>query len=88
LFSLFLVLLILRAIGAWQPPQLVGDINLFVHCCRLHEERGKGTNLRLPWEFDNSPESPLWGKLLLLHHWVTTSVILKNRVAAIKVVTR
>jgi hypothetical protein len=53
----------------------------------LFEERGKGTNLRLPWEFDNYPESSLWGKLLLLHHsalGVPTSGILKNRVASIR----
>jgi hypothetical protein len=63
LFSLFpLVLLILRAIGAWKPPKLVGDAKLFVHGCRLFEEQGKGTNLRLPQEFDNYLESPLWEK--------------------------
>jgi hypothetical protein len=89
LFSLFLlVLLILRAVGARQPPQLVGDTKLFVHYCRLLEERGKQTNLSLPLEFDNNRESPLWGKLLLLHHsvlGVLTSDILKNRVAAISI---
>jgi hypothetical protein len=87
LFSLFtLVLLILQAVGACQPPQLVGDAKLFVHYCRLFEWRGTGTNLRLSWEFDNYPKSPLWGKLLLLRHstlGVPTSSILKNRVAAI-----
>jgi hypothetical protein len=53
----------------------------------LLEERGKGTNLRLSREFDSYPESPLWRKLLLLHHsapGVPTSGLLKNRVAAIK----
>jgi hypothetical protein len=52
----------------------------------LFEERGNGTNLRLSQEFDNYPESPLWGKLLLLHHsalGVPTSGILKNKVVAI-----
>jgi hypothetical protein len=45
------------------------------------------TNLRLPREFDNNPESPLWGKLLLLHHsalGVPMNGILKNRVVTIK----
>jgi hypothetical protein len=58
----------LRAIGAWQPPQLAGDAKLFVCYCRLFEERGKGTNLRLSQKIDNYPESPLRGKLFLLHH--------------------
>jgi hypothetical protein len=52
----------------------------------LFKERGKGTKLRLLQEFDISPESPLWGKLLLMHHFVLgvpMSGILKNRVAAI-----
>jgi hypothetical protein len=52
----------------------------------LFEERGKGTNLRLSQDFNNYPESPLWGKLLLLHHsalGVPTSGILKNRFDAI-----
>jgi hypothetical protein len=47
---------------------MVGDAKIFVHCCRLFQEQGKGTNLRLPREFDNYLESPLWGKLLLLHY--------------------
>jgi hypothetical protein len=54
----------------------------------LFEERGKVTNLRLAQEFNNYPESPLWGKLLWLHHsalGVPTSGIFKNRVAAIMV---
>jgi hypothetical protein len=50
----------LRVVVAWQPPQLVGDAKLFVYCCWLFEERGKGTNLRLPQEFNNYPESPFW----------------------------
>jgi hypothetical protein len=52
----------------------------------LLEEQKKGINLRLPREFDNNLESPLWEKLLLMHHsalGVPTSGILKNRVAAI-----
>jgi hypothetical protein len=71
----------LRAVGASQPPQLVGDAKLFVHCSRLFKERGRGTNLKLPREFDNYPESPFWGKLLFLHHSalrVPTSGILKD----------
>jgi hypothetical protein len=51
----------------------------------LFEGRGEGTNLRLPESSIITP-SPLWGKLLLLHHFtlgVLTSGILKNRVAAI-----
>jgi hypothetical protein len=58
------------------------------HGCRLLEEGGKQTNLSLPLEFDNNRESPLWGKLLLLHHsvlGVLTSDILKNRVDAISI---
>jgi hypothetical protein len=31
-------------------------------CLRLFEERGKGTNLRLPREFDNYPQAILVGK--------------------------
>jgi hypothetical protein len=53
----------------------------------LFERRGKGTNLRLPQDFDNYPKSPLWGNILLLHHSalrVPTNGILKNRVATIK----
>jgi hypothetical protein len=39
----------------------------------------------LPPEFDNNLKLPLWGKLVLLHHYalgVPTNGILKNRVAA------
>jgi hypothetical protein len=59
---------------------------MFVYCCRLSQERGKETNLRLLGEFDNYPESPLWGKFLLMHHsalGVPMSEILKNRFASI-----
>jgi hypothetical protein len=31
-------------------------------CLRLFEERGKGTNMRLPQEFDNYPQAILVGK--------------------------
>jgi hypothetical protein len=41
---------------------------MFVCCCRFLEKRRKGTNLGLSQEFDNNPESPLWGKRLLMHH--------------------
>jgi hypothetical protein len=50
----------------------------------LFEEQGKGTNFGLSREFDNYPESPLWEKLLLLHHSalkVLMSGIFKNIVA-------
>jgi hypothetical protein len=53
----------------------------------LFEEKRKETNLRLPREFNNYPESPLWEKLISLHHsalGVPMSGILKNRVAAMK----
>jgi hypothetical protein len=42
----------------------------------------KRNHLSLPQEFDINPESPVWGKFLLLHHstpGVPTSGTLKNR---------
>jgi hypothetical protein len=67
-YSVYFGFVNLQAVGAWQPPKFVGDAKLFVYYCRLFEERAKGTNLRLPREFDNYPKSPFWGKLLLLPH--------------------
>jgi hypothetical protein len=58
----------LQAVGAWQIPQLVGDAKRVFFCCMLFEECGDRTTFSSPRVRYKPFESPLWRKLVLLHH--------------------